>query len=150
MIVPTQLQHVDHVCHLCRESDLRAWQPLYFHDSVDEFVVSRFSASGIKMSLLIDDMPHAVGGFALSHPGTFTAWFIATPGWERRRKMIYKFTKLTIERLFSEGLAKRVQCWVIAGDEVALRFVRRLGFEVECLCEKLGDGVDYWQLRRLA
>ncbi len=150
-IVEMTLQHALDVIESCRPSDVKAWQPFYFFDSDQEFAVNRWSTQGVKKTLVnrYGD-PVAIGGLSLSMPGTWTAWFVATPGWQAHAKSMIKFSRSLLEAMFERGDAKRIQAWVRADDQTALTFATQcMGFEVEHLCEQLASGQDFYQIRRL-
>lgn len=151
MIVEMTLSDALYVTENARPSDVASWSPFYFDKSAEALALSRYQGQGIKRALVAaNGRPLAIGGFQLSHPLTWTAWFVAVEGWQSHAREVLRFCRDTVSSMFEKGVARRVQAWVIVGDERALRFAQAVGLEVEALVKSLGEGVDFYQLRRIA
>lgn len=98
---------------------------------------------------LVDGKPVAAAGVMTQWQGYGKAWF--TAGNPAKREDVPLKVWLRLTQLIKDGIAgamsalDRLEIYVDARDEKAIRWAERLGFRKECLARKyLPDGADAW------
>lgn len=131
MIVEMTLAQAIYVCQHMRTSDRQALNAINPGMSDEEFAIDRFK-SDYRYCLLADDgEPVAIGGAKMSAARVATCWLIATDRLPCVRRGLIKFCKKFASGLLAEGVARRLQSFVIADLPVCAAFTKHFNFNYE-------------------
>ena len=91
--------------------------------------------------------PIAAWGFFPIWPGRASAWAVFTPRAKPWAERVEGATKFHVEQTRHLLFLHRLEAPVDAGDEPAIRWARRIGFESEGLMRSYGpEGEDYYMM----
>lgn len=139
MIAPLTLDDAINVCAYMRASDWHEIQELSDFERRDDYARARFEGDGVAFSVGIDgERPACIGGLANAGPGNMMAWMVGTNDMPRVAGWAWRFAmRRLVPAAFSNGI-QRVQCLVIEGNDIAVRYAVKFGFEFEGVMRRLG------------
>lgn len=123
-----------------RESDRRALAAACPGMTPEQFAIDRFGTDYRYTVTAPDGEPVAIGGARMSVAGTATLWMVATPRLREVAKTCLRFGRRMAGGLLSEGLARRVEGAVLAGEGACERWAARFGLEFEGCRRRAGAG----------
>lgn len=133
-----------------RERDAREVLTTSWHDDIVRWAASAANVPGEQWVLSgADGRPVAMFGFEAQWPGVLHTWLAATHELPRHAIELLRFAK---ERhaMHARAGVRRFHCMCEAGYETGLRFLARLGYQIEGLARRYGKGgEDYHYLSRL-
>lgn len=111
-----------------RARDVYELRGLMREGTLDEFAARRSIASGLSWTLMVNGLPVWCGGVldGVSR-GIGAFWLLGADGCERYAKHLMRVWRVILDH----GGYRRLECKCYADNELANRFARRIGFELE-------------------
>lgn len=145
MIVPLTIEDAVNVCAYMRPSDWREIQELSYFENRNDYARARFEGEGVAFSVALEaGRPACIGGLANAGPGNMAAWLVGTNEMPRVAGWAWRFAmQRLVPAAFGQGI-QRVQCLVMEGNDIAIRYAVKFGFEFEGVMRRLGrSGVNF-------
>jgi hypothetical protein len=100
-----------------------------------------WSVPGPKWEARTDEgTPAVVGGFTPVWPGLASGWLWGTDEWDLVGREVTRFVKGFILPALDEAGFHRIECRPIAGNDLAQRWLKLIGFRQEAVTAQFGQG----------
>ena len=133
-LIPFVPEHL-HELNISSEPDIKINPELYLN--------------GPAWTAICDEGIIGCAGLDMTVEGTATAWAIFTPLFAKHYFTVHKGILRSLIVLKKQYNINRIQAWVDADNESAVKWALMLGFEKEGLCRKFYKGKDYWMVAML-
>jgi L-amino acid N-acyltransferase YncA len=113
-----------------RESDVReflAISPLSTREDLADDLIARYRDRYDTFAAWLDHEPVAFGAMIETGPDTISAGFFATEAFREAAMPVAKFVRYRLFPAYAKIF--RIECVIMEGYEMALRFARTLGFK---------------------
>lgn len=150
MTVHLRPLNIDNLLAVCRElpEDERAlWLAMTGTEyNAENVAISLFKSHG--WIIHNGDQPLAAAGYTCMRPGVWRTWMIATPlAWNPYGLEVTRIVRANIAKLFTDGIAHRVETVTLADRERARDWYPKIGLQFESTHRKYGlhgeDAVFY-------
>lgn len=149
MVLPLDILTAVVLATQMRARDVREVTSTQNVPDVVGWAASIASRPGEKWALFVDDRPVAMGGAIALWPGVVQTWLAATDELPRFAVPLLRTVRESHARMIAAGV-HRFQTWRMVGDAVALRWLERLGYQVEGRCRRMGrNGEDFDVMARI-
>ncbi len=139
MIKEMSLADITYLSHKMRQKDVESVIAFSRSSSLDLWAADRFRHAFAAYTLIDKDgIPVVCSGFDELHPGVLNAWLVATPDICRHWKEAWVGIKRAIKA--ADNRYHRIEAHCLTDYPEAERFLRKLGFEFECLKRRAGVG----------
>jgi hypothetical protein len=121
-------------------------------DLVDDYTtfLDYYTKNGLGYTLMVDDRIIAAAGVVRLLPGSGEAWALVTPLIHRYPIAFFRAVRESLESIILELKLHRVQSTVKVNDKRSVKFLIKLGFEIEGLLRKYSpDGLDHFIMGRV-
>jgi RimJ/RimL family protein N-acetyltransferase len=123
-----------------------------FVDSTPDFIENLMSNANPDYSWtgVADGKIVAIFGVSELWPGVADLWMIPSVHINKHAMAVVRGAKAVIDKAVDDFETRRLQITVREDNQIAYRFARALGFDVECLMKSYGpEGADYYLMSRI-
>lgn len=128
-------QDITYIVEHLRERDIE--EMAEYGLGAEDAVVHFGSCSAVASRIFFAVEPAAIVAFRHQTPSCLAVEMIATDRWPFVLRDVLKWAKEVRPQLLAHGY-KRAECRTMDGHQDAIRFLERLGFELECRVPEYG------------